>query len=185
MVVNPSRATAADKPVVVVLRQGGRRYPGNSGGPGNGGGKSNCAAAFLPATPEAQVTVVVNPSRATAADKPVVVVLRQGGRRYPGNSGGPGNGGGKSNCAAAFLPGNSGGPGNGGGKSNCAAAFLPATPEAQVTVVVNPSRATAADKPVVVVLRQGGRRYPGNSGGPGNGGGIQAGKNGQAAGKSN
>ena len=101
VVVNPSRATAADKPVVVVLRQGGRRYPGNSGGPGNGGGKSNCAAAFLPATPEAQVTVVVNPSRATAADKPVVVVLRQGGRRYPGNSGGPGNGGGKSkpgNC---------------------------------------------------------------------------------------
>ena len=44
---------------------------------------------------------------------------------------------------------------------------------------------SAAGKPVVVVLRQGGRRYPGNSGGPGNGGGIQAGKNGQAAGKSN
>ena len=54
--------SAAGKPVVVVLRQGGRRYPGNSGGPGNGGGKSNCAAAFLPATPEAQVTVVVNPT---------------------------------------------------------------------------------------------------------------------------
>ena len=78
MVVNPSRATAADKPVVVVLRQGGRRYPGNSGGPGNGGGIQAgqlrpisrwwwyCAkaAAGIRATPEAQVTVVVNPSRA-------------------------------------------------------------------------------------------------------------------------
>ena len=85
MVVNPSRATAAGQ-----ARPVSRWW-------------WYCAkaAAGIRATPEAQVTVVVNPSRATAADKPVVVVLRQGGRRYPGNSGGPGNGGGKSkpgNC---------------------------------------------------------------------------------------